>query len=416
MPIITPTRRSLVALIAAASALGSAFPAFAQGRTEQKPPTGREGKGGERVPPGRPAEPKPAITAEDGEAAAIPGMPDVRFFGDLAAPFVAAVGEARGPWLALSGGGSDGAFGAGLLVGWSDGGRRPVFSGVSGVSAGALMAPYVFLGSEYDKGLREMYLGLSSADVFEIAPTRDSLFDTWPLRKLIESQATPEILRAVAAEHAKGRRLFAVTTNLDAGRPVVWNLGALASYGDARALGLFREVLLASSSIPGFFPPVRFAVEANGKRFEETHADGTIRAPFYVAPETVVAGADGTRVPADPLYLILNSNPMLDYEQTEPGVAGVLGRSISATLKAAVRLEVFRLATAAKTQGFAMHLARVPKDFDVPSRGLFDSRYMKALFERGVAQGRGAQPFEADALGFALSPLVRQAAPATTPR
>lgn len=387
-PLRNPTRRSVAALLALAPALGVATGAAAASDGGKQDPR-REGGRAARAGQGS----QPAVTAQDQQAAIVPGMPDARFFGDLAEPFAAATRGADGPWLTMSGGGSDGAFGAGLLVGMAAARQRPDFNLVAGVSAGALMAPYVFLGPKMDAALRDIYLNLNSSDVFEAAATRDSLFDTWPLARLIGRQVTPELLARVAAEHARGRRLFVVTTNLDAGRSAVWNVGAIAAHGGDQALTLLRQVLLASSSIPGFFPPVRIPVEANGKRWAETHADGTIRAPFYVAPDAVLAGAGAARVSAQPLYVLVNNDPEIDFELTGTSVASVLGRSITATLKESMALELFRVAQAARAQGFALRLARVPADFDVPSRGLFDPRYMRALFERGIRQGQSPTPF-----------------------
>src|SRR5205085_2491634 len=133
----------------------------------------------------------------------------------------------NGPWLALSGGGADGAFGAGLLSGWSASGKRPDFAVVTGASIGALISPYAFLGSSRDEELRTNFTEITAADIFEDKVTSESLFDTWPLKRLIEKRVRPEMLTAIAAEHRKGRRLLVVTTNLDAGRRVIWNMGAI---------------------------------------------------------------------------------------------------------------------------------------------------------------------------------------------
>src|SRR5262245_17685648 len=208
-------------------------------------------------------QPRAAFTLEEQNAAIIPGIPDARVWGDSETDFQRVLPTVNGPWLALSGGGADGAYGAGLQTGWTQAGNRPDFAVVTGVSIGALTAPYAFLGSRFDDDLRKNFAEITAADVFEDKTTPESLFDSWPLKKLIEKRVTKEMLTAIAAEHAKGRRLFVATTNQDAGRRVVWNMGAIASKGDDKALKLFRDVLLASSSIPGFFQPVLIDVEAN---------------------------------------------------------------------------------------------------------------------------------------------------------
>ena len=178
--------------------------------------------------------------------------------------------------LALSGGGEDGAFGAGLLVGWSQRGDRPVFEVVTGVSTGSLIAPFAFLGTSYDAQLREAYTTIDRKNVllfqniFAIL-SGESLATTAPLREMIGRFVTPELLSAVAAEHNKGRRLFVVTTNLDFQRPVLWDMGKIANSGSPATAELFREILVASASIPGVFPPVYFDVQSGGRRFKEMH-------------------------------------------------------------------------------------------------------------------------------------------------
>src|SRR5579862_9879191 len=229
-------------------------------------------------PQARQLPPRIPFTAADEAAAAIPNMPDARFWADSVPDFTAALPPQPGPWLALSSGGADGAFGAGLLNGLSEAGHRPDYAVVTGVSTGALMAPFAFAGPRYDDALRAAYTKITAADVFEIGSTGESFVDSWPLKDLIAKQITPALLADIAAAHKSGRRLFVVTTNLDAERSVVWNMGAIAVHaadkngGDA-ALKLFRDVLLASSAIPGGFPPVLIDVEANGKTFQEMHVD-----------------------------------------------------------------------------------------------------------------------------------------------
>jgi len=202
-----------------------------------------------------------AFSAREQALAAIPAFPDARFFADSPLDFRLALPERHGAWLALSAGGEDGAFGAGVLTGWSGRGR-PVYSVVSGVSTGALIGVFAFLGSSYDAMLEAAYTTINAADVFEAAATPESLVDAWPLRRLVDRSITPGLLRDVAVAHDGGRRLFVVTTNLDAGRSVVWNMGAIARRGGDQALALFKQVLLASSSIPGVFQPTLIDVHA----------------------------------------------------------------------------------------------------------------------------------------------------------
>ncbi|MGI9290996.1 MAG: patatin-like phospholipase family protein, partial [Gammaproteobacteria bacterium] len=177
-------------------------------------------------------------------------------------------------YLALSGGGQNGAFGAGLLYGWTEAGTRPEFTIVTGVSTGALIAPFAFLGPDYDAVIKDIYTRQSTKDLMRTRGLLKTLFgesaaDSDPLREKIEGYITADIVEAIAHEHRRGRNLHVVTTNLDAGRPVSWNVSAIAASDHPQALSLIRDILLASASIPGVFPPVMFDVEANGERYDE---------------------------------------------------------------------------------------------------------------------------------------------------
>ncbi len=192
-------------------------------------------------------------------------------------------------YLALSGGGADGAFGVGMLVGWTEAATRPEFDVVTGISTGAMIAPFAFLGSSYDRTLKEAYTthepwtivregGLSTI-LGEAALVDNSL-----LVGLIDQYVTPEVLSAVAREYRRGRRLYIGTTELDAQRPVVWDMGAIAIQGDANALRLFRKVLIASTSIPSVFPPVLFSVHRDGSTYDEMHVDGGVTREVFLFP------------------------------------------------------------------------------------------------------------------------------------
>src|SRR5947207_12676637 len=283
-----------------------------------------------REPAKQPEQPsRPDFSPDDQAAAMSPGVPDGRFWADSETDFLAALPTTPDPWLALSTGGGDGAFGAGLLNGWSESGKRPEFSVVTGVSTGALMAPYAFIGSAQDSGLKRAYTEYNAGDIFEDVKTAESLVDTWPLKRLIAKEVTPELLAQVAEAHKRGRRLLVVTTNLDAQRGVVWNMGAIAAKGDEAALKLFRDVLAASTAIPGLFPPVMIDVETNGKKTQEMHADGGLTAQIFVAPESMLNTSSITKLPASELYLIVNSRLTPEFQMTERSLIFVLGHSIN---------------------------------------------------------------------------------------
>lgn len=335
------------------------------------------------------------FTVEEDDAAVVPGIPDARAWGDSETDFARLLPQANGPWLAISGGGSDGAYGAGVLTGWTQSGTRPDFAVVTGASIGALIAPFAFLGSRYDEEVHKNFTTIGAADIFEDRVTRDSLFDYWPLKRLVEQQVTAKLLAEIAVEHARGRRLFVATTNLDSGRRVIWNMGAIAARGNEAALKLFRDVLLASSSIPGFFSPVLIEVEANGKTFREMHSDGTITAPFFVVPEAMLSPSSPVRPPLSQLYVMVNSKLGPEFKLTDRNVPGVLGRSIAVALTAALRAEILLTYVAAQRHGISLRVARVDQAFDHPSRGPFDGKYMQALYEFGVAAGKKGTAFDA---------------------
>jgi hypothetical protein len=337
--------------------------------------------------------PRVPFTAADDAAATIPGIPEARFWGDSPADFIKSLPKEAGPWLALSSGGSDGAFGAGLLVGLSAAGNRPVYSVVTGVSTGALMAPFIFAGPRYDDALRDTYTKISAADVFEAGRTAESFVDSWPLKDTIAKKVTPELLADIAAEYQRGRRLFIASFDLDAERPVIWNMGAIAAHGGEDGLALFRTVLLASSALPGAFPPVLIDVEAKGKRFAEMHVDGGVGGQFLVAPGPLLLPSSDFRLPATQLYIIVNTGLEHDFEVVDRFVPTILTQAVSAAVKVDTRLMLDIAYTLAKRSGAGFNVAAIPPSFNVPSKGPFDPKYMGALFEAGYEQGRGATPF-----------------------
>jgi hypothetical protein len=351
-------------------------------------------------PPVMPIEPKPLpprtpFTAAEDAAAVIPGMPDARFWADSTADFSNALPSKPGPWLVLSSGGEDGAFGAGLLNGLSASGKRPDYSVVTGVSTGALIAPFAFAGSHYDDALRDAFTKITSADVFEIGATPESFVDTWPLKDLIAKEITPALLADIAAQYRAGRRLFIITTDLDAERSVVWNMGAIAAHGGKEAANLFRNVLLASSSIPGAFPPVLIDVESNGKRFAEMHVDGGVGGQFFVAPAGLMAAMSDYRLPATELYILVDSGLQPDFQVAQRTTEAILAQTVGMAVKVDTHLMLDRAYLFAKRSGIGFNVASIPPDFSVPSRGAFDPDYMKALFQVGYDLGKSTSPFSA---------------------
>jgi len=348
--------------------------------------------------------PRPIFSNEDQQSAIIPGFPRVRFWANSEEDYARAVPNQLGPWLALSTGAEDGAYGAGFLNGWTASGQRPEFSVVTGASSGAIIAVYAFAGPKYDAVLRKAYTSVRAADIFEVRATPESIVDSWPLERLVQQHVTTELLADIAAQHRQGRRLFVVTTNLDAGRAMVWDMGAIAAQGDDPALVLFRKVVLASSSIPAVFPPVLIEAEANGHRFHEMHVDGGVNGPIYVAPERYLLSSGDRRLLASELYIIVNGKLTNEFAQTDQTMAGILGRSFSVALKLGARAELFLLAQAAQRNGIDFKMTLVESDFDQPERGVFDPQYMQALFDRGVAKGLHADFQQKDFMTCSLEP------------
>lgn len=352
---------------------------------------------------------RPDLTAAEQDAAIIPNIAEARFWADSEADFLRALPTAGGPWINLSTGGGDGAFGAGLLTGWSESGKRPQFALVTGVSTGALMAPFVFVGSSMDDRLKRAYTEYNAGDIFEDVKTPESLVDTWPLKRLIAKEVTLELLAAVAEAHKAGRRLFVTTTNLDASRGVVWNMGAIATRGDEAALKLFRDIMLASTAIPGLFPPALIDVETNGKANKEMHADGGLAAQVYTAPESMLNASSSYKLPATELYVVANTGLTPEFQMSERSLLGVLGRSISVGVRIMLRLGVDRAYAAAKRSDIPFNLAYPAlAQTDQQARGVFDSEYMKSLFDLGVARGKTGTPFVPD-VGDALRPAAAAA-------
>jgi hypothetical protein len=379
----------------ALSARSRAAPHAAPGNTSGEPPP---------APLKSKPPPRAPFAAAAAAAAQIPGIADARFFADSVADFQKALPAKPGPWLILSSGGEDGAFGAGLLNGLSASGRRPDYAVVTGVSTGALMAPFAFAGAKYDNSLRNAYTKITAADVFEAGQTSQSFLDNWPLKDFIAKEITPELLADIAAQHRAGRRLFIVTTDLDAERSVVWNMGAIAAHGGAEAHKLFRNILVASSSVPGAFPPVPIEVEGNGKRFSELHADGGIGGQFFLAPAALLSATAEYRLPATALYIIVNTGLQPEFDVVQLATPQILAQSVDMAVKNDTRLMIDRAYLAARHSSIGFNIATIPPSFNAPSRGPFDPKYMGALFQVGYELGKSATPFSTEPPAYPGAP------------
>ena len=297
--------------------------------------------------------------------------------------------------LIITGGGPDGAFGAGLLNGMTDGKNRLEFEVVTGVSTGALIAPFAFLGPEYDSVIRDLYTKSSTKDIIQqknalVGLFSNALADSKPLQDLIAKNITMEFMEKVAAEYKIGRRLFVGTTNLDAQRPVIWNMGEIASYNNKEALNLFRKVLLASASIPAAFPAVKFEVEANGQKFKELHVDGGVTNNAFFLPIRVGLGQYlkelGLQV-RPTMYVIRNSSSAPAWEPVGNKTLEIAKRSIDTLVKSSTTGDLHKLYTFSQINDIGFRITSVPSSFKQKSKELFDPVYMGKLYEVGYKVG-----------------------------
>lgn len=347
--------------------------------------------------------PRPRMPYSAAEAARpkILDLSGLRYFADDPGdsfrkfrPPIAVNGEIA--YLALSGGGAHGAFGAGALAGLSDTGARPTFSAVSGVSTGALIAPFAFLGSAYDPTLRELYTSGIAASLVDAAAPLSILATSGPLannrlQELVDRYVDEALLRTIAAESVKGRLLLVITTNLDTQRASVWNLGKIAEIATPEALVLFRQILAASASIPVVYPPILIDAEANGRRFEEMHVDGSVTFPIHTLPEAFLFR--GRNLPGPPLnlYVLINNKLRYDFDLVPVEARKIAARSASTLIKMQTRAMIFETYNFARRSGSGFNLAYI--DDDIPTEGAddFSTDYMRALFAHGYAMARSGE-------------------------
>ena len=348
--------------------------------------------------------------------AVIPGVPRARYWGDagpagylgwLALPDetlrarYAGVMDRSHEYLLVSGGGAQGAIAAGLLTGWTAAGNRPDFEVVTGVSTGALIAPFAFLGPAYDRVLEEAYTSLSTKDLVErrglLAIVRgEAAADTRLLRAVIARYLDDAAIAAIAVEARKGRSLLVGTTNLDAGRPVIWDITAIAASGAPQSADLIRDVVLASASIPGEFPPVLIEVEAGAARYTEMHVDGGVTAQVFLGPTALDwrlirerLGVQGRPT----VFVIRNARLDRAWETTEPRLTRILNRTVSTLIHSQSLGDLAKIYLVSARDGLDFNLAYVPDTFDEKPREIFDVDYMGKLFALGRSMAEQGFPW-----------------------
>ena len=374
------------------------------------------------LPPRHAAVP-PELTAK----AEIPGMPGVRYVagGDMTElsrvaldalrreqeTFAKQGGKGSLPpvaFLAVSGGGDNGAYTAGLLNGWTAAGTRPEFRLVTGISTGALIAPFAFLGPKYDATLKTVYTTISPKDV--LVPRNliagflsDAMADNAPLWALTRKSVTADLLKEIAAEYAKGRFLLVATADLDARRGIIWDMGKIASYGTPQALDLFVSVMIASASIPAGFPPTMIDVEVEGKRYQEMHVDGGIMAQVFVYPASIRVGEAAAAIGVTrerKVYVIRNARLDPDWAHTERSTMTIAGRAIASLIHTQGIGDLYRIYATAERDGVDFNLTFIPSSFKFPHKEEFDNEYMRKLYDVGYDLGVKGIPWAKTPPGF----------------
>lgn len=270
--------------------------------------------------------------------------------------------------LGLSGGGSVGAFGAGVISGWPHN-TRPEFTLVTGVSTGAMIAPFAFAGPEWNDALRRAFLdpavvGLTVTGLGAMG--RPSLYSGVPLSRLVERHATPELIATIAQRHRDGSRLLIATTNIDSLETTVWNMGAIAvaaqeTADQQRAVRLFRSIIVGSASVPGYFPPI---VLPNAGR-SELHVDGAVNAPLILLPEAVATRDISGRLRPLRLYVIVNGQVEPSSQRVRGGFFAVVGRSLTSMGRATLRAHLQIIGLFARRHGAEFRYAAVPGSMEV---------------------------------------------------
>ena len=313
-------------------------------------------------------------------------------------------------FLAISGGGDNGAFGAGLLNGWTAAGNRPTFKLVTGVSTGALTAPFAFAGPAYDATLKEVYTTISAKDILEprsllAALTSDAMADNHPLWKLIAKYVDRPLLDVIAAEYAKGRLLLVGTTDLDARRGIIWNLTKIAASRDPKALDLFRTLMVASAAIPGAFPPTMIDVEVSGQPYQEMHVDGGATAQVFIYPPSLHLKDEtrqlGLKQRERRAYVIRNSRLDPEWAQVERSTMTIAGRAISSLIHTQGIGDLYRIYLTTQRDGVDFNLAFIPDSFNAPHTEDFDTEFMRKLYAVGYDMAAKGYPWQKTPPGFA---------------
>jgi hypothetical protein len=371
--------------------------------------------------------PRPAFTAAEQAVASPVGFGRVRYVEDdpdlarlmglALKPDPAAQDGGQVDALALSGGGANGAYGAGVIYGWTAAGQRPRFQVVTGVSTGALAAPFAFLGPAWDEPLRRTYFGDPIHHLMQrrglMGLLGDGFYRKSPLEALVRGYVTDDLLAAVAAEQARGRRLLVATTNLDTEQLIVWDMGAIAAQGGPKARELFAEVLIASASVPGVFPPTLIPVQSGARRFSEMHVDGQTESPFFAITQRLLFAAPdagGPRVKPR-LFIIVNGPRESRFLVTPRATIPILSRTLDAAGKASIRSALAEALEFCRVNGCDVRVSDLPPG-ETDSTLDFRAAHVEHLFAAGQDAIRGGRAWTTAA---PLAPRTPEAAPKREP-
>jgi len=359
---------------------------------------------------------KPAVPENLTATAVVPGMPDVRYRVGIDTDALRHealqsfwremsyldIDPHKDPlpavnFLVISGGGDQGAFGAGLLNGWTAAGTRPKFKLVTGVSTGALTAPFAFLGPAGDEPLKRLYTTLSPEDIVKprsifAAISSDALADNAPLWRLVAREVDQDLLDAVAAEYQKGRLLLIATVDLDARQAVLWNMTRIAASSHPNALKLFHSVMIASAAIPAAFPPVMIDVEAEGKAYQEMHVDGGTMAQLFMYPPGLRPSEEAAReniARERRVFIIRNARLDPDWAQVERQTMDIAARAISSLIQTQGIGDLYKAYALTRRDGVDYNLAYIPATFDAPHVEEFDTEYMRTLYDTAYDMALG---------------------------
>lgn len=347
-------------------------------------------------------------TQSEQAAAQVPDIEAARFWADdhdSVGTFIAKglkhLKPGKFSLLALSGGGANGAYGAGFLNGWTRAGSRPEFSVVTGVSVGALIAPFAFIGPERDAELAAMFTSGEAKDLMEASGLEilfgSGAYSAKPLEKLVQAHVDEDLLDDVAAEYSKGRVLLVATTDVDSQRTAIWNMGAIAASDAPGAQELFQTVLLASASVPGVFKPQRIEVAAGGRSFSELHVDGGVTSNLVLVPESLLVSDSKVSLDRNPqFYTIVNGKLDPEFKMAETGLIDIVERSFETTIKANTNNQLLASRDYVLKRNGSLFITAIDPSYPLGEVMDFGIEQTAPLFAQGVAQGLKAKRWNYD--------------------